>query len=73
MCSLPLRVMRSDLLDQLSARHAAFVTTAMYMQHPRNDYRRWRHDWAEINRLVDEINRLVRLHDQPSDGPGASG
>lgn len=54
-------------------RHAVFTTTAMHMQHPRNDYVRWRHDWAEVNRLVDEINRLVRLHDQPSDGPGASG
>jgi len=65
--------MTPEQLDELSMRHAVFTTTAMHMQHPRNDYDRWRHDWAEINRLVDEINRLVRLHDHPSDGPEASG
>jgi hypothetical protein len=42
-----------------------FVTTALYMQHPGNDYDRWRHDWVEINRLVDEINRLVTLQQRP--------
>jgi len=57
--------MHAEQLARLSARHAVFVTTAMYMQHPSNDYERWRHDWAEINRLVDEINRLVRLHPRP--------
>jgi hypothetical protein len=32
------------------------------MQHPVNDYKRWRHDWAEVNRLVNEINRMLKLH-----------
>jgi hypothetical protein len=31
------------------------------VQHPGNDCEGWRRDWAEINRLVDEINRLVAL------------
>jgi hypothetical protein len=53
--------MHAAQLGQLSARHAVFVTTAMHMQHPGNDYDRWRRDWAEINRLVDEFNRLVTL------------
>jgi hypothetical protein len=57
--------MRSESLDQLSVRHAAFVTAAKNMPHPRNDYRRWRRDWAEINRLVEEINRLVALLPRP--------
>lgn len=57
--------MHAEQLAQLCARHAVFVTTAMYMQHPGNDYERWRRDWAEINRLVDEINRLVKLHPRP--------
>jgi hypothetical protein len=59
------RVMRSEPLDHLAARHAVFVTTAMHMQHPRNDYQRWRRDWAEINRLVEEINRLAALQPRP--------
>jgi hypothetical protein len=54
-----------EQLNRLSARHAVFTTTAMHMQHPRDDYERWRRDWAEINRLVDEINRLVSLHRRP--------
>jgi hypothetical protein len=33
----------------------------MHMQHPGDDYEGWRHDWAKFNRLVNEINRLVRL------------
>jgi hypothetical protein len=57
--------MHAEQLDRLAARHAVFTTTAMHMQHPRNDYERWRHDWAEINRLVDEINRLVQLQSRP--------
>jgi gentisate 1,2-dioxygenase len=57
--------MHAEQLDQLSARHAVFVTTAMQMQHPGNDYKRWRHDWAEINRLVEEINRMVSLQARP--------
>jgi hypothetical protein len=35
------------------------------MQHPGDDYEGWRRDWAEVNRLVDEINRLVRLNPRP--------
>jgi hypothetical protein len=57
--------MHAQQLDQLAARHAVFTTTAMHMQHPGNDYERWRRDWAEINRLVDEINRLITLHARP--------
>jgi hypothetical protein len=57
--------MHSESLDHLSVRHAVFVTTAMHMQHPRNDYQRWRRDWAEINRLVREINRLAALQPRP--------
>jgi hypothetical protein len=53
--------MRDDQLNQLVARHAVFTTTAMHMQHPGDDYEGWRHDWAEVNRLVDEINHLIRL------------
>jgi hypothetical protein len=41
--------MQSDWLDGLDARHAVFVTTAIQMQHPRNDYERWRHAWAELS------------------------
>jgi hypothetical protein len=37
----------------------------MHMQHPRTDYQRWRRDWAEINRLVEEINRLAALQPRP--------
>jgi hypothetical protein len=54
--SLPMRGHK-----QLVARHAVFTTTAMPMQHPSDDYEGWRRDWAEVNRLVDEINRLIKL------------
>jgi hypothetical protein len=57
--------MHPEQLGRLSARHGIFVTTAMHMQHPGNDYERWRHDWAEINRLVDEINRMLTLLPRP--------
>lgn len=57
--------MHAEQLDHLAARHAVFTTTVMYMQHPRNDYVRWRHDWAEVNRLVEEINRMVELQPRP--------
>jgi hypothetical protein len=57
--------MHAEQLGQLAARHAVFVTTAMYMQHPGNSYDRWCRDWAEINHLVDEINRLVTLQQRP--------
>ena len=53
--------MHDDQLNQLVARHAVFTTTAMHMQHPGDDYEGWRRDWAEVNHLVDEINRLIRL------------
>jgi hypothetical protein len=42
-----------------------FTTTAMHMQHPRNDYDRWRADGAKINRLVEEINRLLKPQSRP--------
>jgi hypothetical protein len=38
-----------------------FTTTAMHMTHPGDDYEGWHRDWAEVNRLVDEISRLIRL------------
>lgn len=59
------RIMHPDLLDQLAVRHAVFTTTAMHMNHPADQYDGWRRDWAEVNRLVDEINRLVALHPRP--------
>jgi hypothetical protein len=49
-------------LDHLAARHAIFVTTAMHMRHPRDDYKGWRHDWGEVNRLAQDINRLLSLY-----------
>jgi hypothetical protein len=54
--------MTPDQLDELSKRHATFKTTALYMHDPRTDLDRWRHDWGEINRLVEEVNRLLRLY-----------
>jgi hypothetical protein len=54
--------MTPEQLNELSARHAVFTTTAINMQHPVNEYEHWRHDWAEVNRLADEINRMLRLH-----------
>lgn len=48
-------------LDQLATRDTVFVTTASHMQRPRNDVVRWRHDWADVNRLVTEIDRLLQL------------
>jgi hypothetical protein len=33
----------------------------MHMQHPGDDFERWRRGWAEINRLVDEINDMADL------------
>jgi hypothetical protein len=52
--------MHDDQLNQLVARHAVFVT-AMHMQDPGDDYEGWRGDWAEVNRLVEELNRLIKL------------
>jgi hypothetical protein len=52
--------MHDDQLSNLVARRAVFTTTAMHM-HPSDDYEGWRRDWAEVNRLADEINRLIRL------------
>jgi hypothetical protein len=58
--------MHPERLNRLAAHHAVFVTTAMHMQHPTNDFDRWRRDWVEVNRLVEEINRLVRLQPPPN-------
>jgi hypothetical protein len=57
--------MRPEQLNQLVVRRAVFLTTAMHMRHPGDDYEGWRRDWAEVNRLVEEINRLVRLLPRP--------
>ncbi|HZM41621.1 MAG TPA: hypothetical protein VFB94_21030 [Acidimicrobiales bacterium] len=57
--------MHAEQLNQLVARHAVFTTTATHMRHPGDDHDGWRRDWAEINRLVDEINRLVKLRPRP--------
>jgi hypothetical protein len=57
--------MQAEQLNQLIARHAVFTTTAMHMQHPGDDYEGWRRDWTEVIRLVDEINRLVKLDPRP--------
>jgi hypothetical protein len=37
----------------------------MHLQHPRINFRRWRHDWTEINRLVEDIEQLVNLRARP--------
>jgi hypothetical protein len=57
--------MRPEQLNQLVVRRAVCLTTAMHMRHPGDDYEGWRRDWAEVNRLVEEINRLVRLLPRP--------
>lgn len=57
--------MHDDQLNQLVARHAVFTTAAMHMQHPGDDYEGWRRDWAEVNRLVAEINRLIKVRQRP--------
>ena len=49
--------MTPQQVEQLATRHAVFVTTASHMQHPQNHLERWRHDWAQINQLVDRIIR----------------
>jgi hypothetical protein len=51
--------MDAEQLRQLAARHAVFVTTAMHMPHPGDDFERWCRGWAEINRLVEEINDMA--------------
>jgi hypothetical protein len=42
-----------------------FTTTAMHLQHPGDDYEGWRRDRAEVDRLVEEINRLAKLRPRP--------
>jgi len=37
----------------------------MHLQHPGDDYEGWRRDWAEVNRLVEEINRLIKRRPRP--------
>lgn len=53
--------MDAERRSQLAARHTVFVTTATHMQHPGDDFETWRRGWAEINRLVDEINDMADL------------
>jgi hypothetical protein len=55
-------IMDAEQVSQIAARHAVLVTTAMHLQHPGDDFERWRRGWAEINRLVDEINTLLMPH-----------
>jgi hypothetical protein len=57
--------MHAAQLNQLIARRAVFTTAAMHMRHPGDDYEGWRRDLAEVTRLVDEINRLVKLDPCP--------
>jgi hypothetical protein len=57
--------MDAEQLSELAARHTVFVTTATHMQHPGDDFETWRRGWAEINRLVDEINDMADLHPPP--------
>jgi hypothetical protein len=57
--------MDAEQLDALARRHGVFATTAMYMHNPRDDFDRWSRGWAEINRLVDEINRMVEPREHP--------
>ena len=66
--------MDPEQVNQIAARHAVLVTIAMHMQHPGDDFERWHRGWAEINRLVDEINGLLmprpgRRRDNASSGP----
>lgn len=53
--------MTPQQVEQLAVRHAVFVTAASHMQHPQNDLALWRRDWAQVNQLVEEINRMLRL------------
>lgn len=53
--------MTPQQVQQLAVRHAVFVTAARHMQHPQNDLALWRRDWAQVNQLVEEINRMLRL------------
>lgn len=53
--------MDAEQLWQLAAGHAVFVTTAMHTPHPGDDFEMWRRGWAEITRLVDEINDMAGL------------
>jgi hypothetical protein len=38
-----------------------FVTVASHMQHPGDNLAGWRRDWANVNELVNEINRMLSL------------
>lgn len=57
--------MDAEQLDALARRYGVFATTAMHMQHPRDDFERWSRGWDEINRLVDEINRMIESRGRP--------
>jgi hypothetical protein len=53
--------MTPQQIAHLTARHAVFVTTAGHMQHPKDNLAGWRRDWAKLNELVEEINRMLRV------------
>ena len=57
--------MDAEQLDALARRYGVFATTAMHMQHPRDDFERWSRGWDEINRLVEEINRMMESRGRP--------
>ena len=33
----------------------------MNLPHPRDEYRRWRQEWANLLELAEQINRMSRL------------
>jgi hypothetical protein len=55
--------MHDDQLNQLVSRHAVFTSTCSIRA---TTTRAGAANWAEVNRLVDEINRLIRLRQRPS-------
>jgi hypothetical protein len=50
-----------QMLDELASRNAIFISTAMALPHPRDEYRRWRREWANLLELAEQINRMVRV------------
>jgi hypothetical protein len=49
------------MLDQIATKNAIFITTAMNLPNPRDQYERWRRDWGKLLELADEITRMARL------------
>jgi hypothetical protein len=49
------------MLDKLAIRNAVFMTTAMNLPNPRDQYERWRREWANVLELADEITRMAKL------------